>query len=309
VYESTSNLVFRGMREMIERDADIVYTPCTVLQSFDSSKPTVLSMHDIQHVHYPEFFIWPRRLSRHITYSLSARHASFFQASSEFSKQDFLRYFQCISPEQIAVIPEGVRAEEFSVPVDTDSLCEKYGLPERFLFYPAQLWLHKNHLILLQALKQIELKQGLRIPLVLTGGKYSAASRVIGYIADQSLTYVHYLGRVPFADLVGLYQKAGFLVMPSLHESNSLPVLEAAAAGTPVIASRIPPNEELARVLQLNLFDPLNQEEIERLLVRLWEDKSAGSAQSMHNRKQVGMYSWDNTAKQYLQLFERAIDT
>jgi glycosyltransferase involved in cell wall biosynthesis len=309
VYESTSNLVFRGIREMIERDADIVYTPCTVLQSFDSSKPTVLSMHDIQHVHYPEFFIWPRRLSRHITYGLSARHASFFQASSEFSKQDFLRYFQCISPEQIAVIPEGVRAEEFSVPADTDSLCEKYGLPERFLFYPAQLWLHKNHLILLQALKQIELKQGLRIPLVLTGGKYSAASRVIGYIADQSLTYVHYLGRVPFADLVGLYQKAEFLVMPSLHESNSLPVLEAAAAGTPVIASRIPPNEELARVLQLNLFDPLNQEEIERLLVRLWEDKSAGSVQSMHNRRQVGMYSWDNTAKQYLQLFERAIDT
>lgn len=308
VYESTSNLVFRRLREMIERDADIVYTPCTVLQSFDSRKPTVLSMHDIQHVHFPEFFIWPRRLSRHITYGLSARRARFFQASSEFSKHDFLRFFQCISPEQVAVIPEGVHAEDFAAPVDTDSLCEKYGLPERFLFYPAQLWLHKNHLILLQALKQIELKRGLRIPLVLTGGKYSAASRVTGYIADQSMTYVHYLGTVPFADLVGLYQKAAFLVMPSLHESNSLPVLEAAAAGTPVIASSIPPNEELARGLKLNLFDPLNQEELERLLVRLWEDKSSGIAQAMHNRKQVAMYSWENTATLYLQLFQRAVD-
>jgi glycosyltransferase involved in cell wall biosynthesis len=308
LYESTSNLVYRGNRELMERDADIVYTPCTVLQSFDSRRPTVLSMHDIQHVHYPEFFIWPRRVSRHINYGLSARHAHFFQASSEFSKQDFLRYFGCISQEQIVVIPEGVRVEEFSTPIDATSLCNRYGLPERFLLYPAQLWLHKNHLILLQALKQIELKRGLRIPLALTGGKYSAASKVLGYIADQSMTYVHYLGRVPFTDLVGLYQKAMYLVMPSLHESNSLPVLEAAAAGTPVIASRIPPNEELSRVLQLNLFDPLNQEELERLLVRLWEDEGAGSAQSMHNRKQVTAYSWENAAKQYLQLFERAIN-
>jgi len=73
---------------------------------------------------------------------------------------------------------------------------------------------------------------------------------------------------------------------------NSLPVLEAAAAGTPIIASRIPPNEELARVLHLNLFDPLNQEELERLLVQMWEDEAASVAQAIHNRKHVTSYSW-----------------
>jgi glycosyltransferase involved in cell wall biosynthesis len=280
---------------------------CTFLQYFDSRKPTVLSMHDIQHVHYPEFFNWPRRLSRRITYGLSARHARFFQASSEFSKRDLLRHFRCISAEQIVVIPEGVRVEEFAAPMDTTSLCCRYGIPERFLLFPAQLWLHKNHMTLLQTLKQIESRRGLQIPLVLTGGKYSAASKVLGYIADQSMNYVHYLGRVPFTDLVGLYQKAAFLVMPSLHESNSLPVLEAAAAGTPVIASRIPPNEELARVLHLNLFDPLNQEELEALLLQLWEDEPAAVAQAMHNRKLITLYSWDSAAKQYLQLFERVV--
>ena len=306
VYESASNMLYREMRKMMDRNADIVYTPCTVLQSFDSQRPTVLSMHDIQHVHHPEFFTWSRRLSRRITYGLSARHACLFQASSEFSKQDFLRYFPCIAPEQITVIPEGVCAEEFATPVDAVQLLHKYALPERFLFYPAQLWLHKNHMILLKSLKQIESRRGLRIPLVLTGGKYSSASKVLRYISDQSMDYVHYLGRVPFQDVIGLYQKAAFLVMPSLHESNSLPVLEAAAAGTPVIASRIPPNEELARVLHLNLFDPVNQEELEGLLVRLWEEGPAGSAQVTHNRKHVSVYSWDNAARQYLQLFAQA---
>ncbi len=307
VYESTSNVVCRGIRNLMEQEADIVYTPYTVLQCFNSRKPTVLSMHDIQHVHYPEFFIWPRRLSRRMTYGLSARHADFFQASSEFSKQDFLRHFRCISAEQIAVIPEGVRVEEFAAPVDTISLHRKYALPERYLLFPAQLWLHKNHMTLLRALKRLELSRGLQIPLVLTGEKHSAASRVLGYIADQSMNYVHYLGRVPFTDLVGLYQTAALLVMPSLHESNSLPVLEAAAAGTPIIASRIPPNEELAQVLRLNLFDPLNQEELEAILLRLWQDESSAVAQVNHNRKHITLYSWDSAAKQYLQLFERAI--
>jgi glycosyltransferase involved in cell wall biosynthesis len=308
VYESTSNLVFREISNLMDQDADITYTPSTVLQYFNSRKPRVLSMHDIQQVHYPEFFSWPRRLSRRITYGLSAYHADFFQASSEFSKQDILRHFQCISAEQITVIPEGVWVADFSTPVDTAFICSRYAIPERFLLYPAQLWLHKNHMTLLRALKQIESRRGLQIPLVLTGGKFSAASRILGYIADQSMHYVHYLGRVPFTDLVGLYQKAALLVMPSLHESNSLPVLEAAAAGTPVVASRIPPNEELARVLCLNLFDPLDQDELEELLERLWEDEPAAAAQAMYNRKHITAYSWENAATQYLQFFEDIVN-
>jgi glycosyltransferase involved in cell wall biosynthesis len=144
---------------------------------------------------------------------------------------------------------------------------------------------------------------GLRIPLVLTGGKDTAASTVLGYVADQSMDYVCYLGKVPFEDLVGLYQRAAFLLMPSLHESNSLPILEAAAAGTPIIASRIPPNEELALVLDLNLFDPRNSEELEKVLLRLWEDGSAAASQVTKNLERIRLYSWENAAKRYLGLF------
>jgi glycosyltransferase involved in cell wall biosynthesis len=307
VYESASNKIFREIRELMDQDADIIYTPSVVLQSFDSRKPSVLSMHDIQHAHYPEFFSWPRRLSRRITYGLSAQHARFFQASSEFIKQDLLQHFDCISEEQITVIPEGVNVKDFSTPVDAISLCSRYAIPERFLFFPAQFWPHKNHMTALRALKQIEARHGLQIPLVLTGGKYSAAAGVFDYIADQSMNYVYYLGRVPFADLVGLYQRAAFLVMPSLHESNSLPILEAAAAGTPIIASRIPPNEELASVLQLNLFAPLNVAELMDLILRLWKDEKTASAQAEHNRVHVSAYEWQCVAHKYLGLFERAL--
>jgi glycosyltransferase involved in cell wall biosynthesis len=307
LYELASNTAFRNLRAMMDADCDIIYTPTVVLPCFNSRKPTVLSMHDIQHVHYPEFFSWPRRLSRRITYGLTAQHARFFQASSDFIKQDLLQHFKCISAEQITVIPEGVNAEDFSAPVDTIALSRRYGIPERFLFFPAQLWPHKNHITLLRALKEIEGKHGLRIPLVLTGGEYGAASGIFRYIAGQSMDYVHYLGTVPFADLVGLYRKAALLVMPSVHESNSLPVLEAAAAGTPIIASQIPPNQELAEVLQLNLFEPLKIAELMDLIVWLWKDEKTVSAQAAHNRLQVGAYSWQSAAHKYFGLFERAM--
>ena len=95
-------------------------------------------------------------------------------------------------------------------PATEDEPSALAGLPERFLFFPAQLWPHKNHLTLLKALKQIEAKHGAKIPLVLTGEKFSAAPGIFQFIAEQSMAYVRHLGKVTFKEMVALYQKASF---------------------------------------------------------------------------------------------------
>lgn len=305
LYKFTSDHVWDNVRQMMESEVDILYVPTVVLPFFSARKPTVLSMHDIQHVHYPQFFSWPRRLSRRITYGLSAQHATYFQASSEFIKRDLLDHFQCICPNQIEVIPEGVSLEDFSVPRTDLSLPAEYQVPERYLFLPAQLWPHKNHVTVLKALKKIERLEGLRIPLIMTGASFSAAPAIFAFIAEQEMSYVQYLGKVPFADLVGLYQKAAFLISAGLYESNSLPVLEGAAAGIPIIASRIPPNDELARILQLNLFSPLDADELARVILSLWKDEQTAVAQAAHNREHIVGYSWESAAQKYMHLFER----
>jgi glycosyltransferase involved in cell wall biosynthesis len=303
-YRRISGRLFNSIREIMEAGSDLIYTPTVSLLCFNYRKPTLLSMHDIQHLHYPEFFNWPQRRSRKITYGLSARSAVCFQASSEFIKQDMLAHFAAISPEQIAVIREGVKLEDFSTPCDTGAL-EQYKLPERFLFLPAQLWPHKNHITFLQALRRIEQVQGVKIPLVMTGAKYSAAPAIFRFLAEGKMHHVRCLGKVPFEELVALYQRAALAISPSLYESNSLPVLEAAAAGTAVIASKIPPNEELARTLQLNLFEPLAIEELAELIFRLWQDEAICRVQAAHNRSQIARFSWENAARQYLSLMER----
>jgi glycosyltransferase involved in cell wall biosynthesis len=309
LYKFTSDLAFENIRELMDAESDVVYTPTPVLKCFNSRRPTVLSMHDIQHLHHPEFFSWPRRLSRNVTYGLSARHATYFQASSDYIKEDLLSHFPWLSPEQIEVIPSGALIETFATRAAGKSLLEGYGLAERFLFFPAQLWPHKNHLTVLKALKQIETKHGAKIPLVLTGEKFSAAPQIFKFIEEQSMGYVRYVGKVPLENVVALYQKAAFMITATLHESSSLPILEAAAAGAPIIASRIPPIEELGQVLQLNLFDPLDVDGLARLIFALWHDERTASAQADYNREHIGFYSWENTARKYLRLFERIVNS
>jgi glycosyltransferase involved in cell wall biosynthesis len=303
----TSDIAFSRLREMMESDCSVVYTPTPVLRYFNGRRPSVLTMHDIQHLHHPEFFSWPKLLSRRMTYGLSARHAHYFHANSRFTKADLLNHYRWLSEDQVEVIPPGVALEDFSVSSDAETVCEKYGLSGPFLFCPAQLWPHKNHITILRALKHIESRCGLKIPLVMTGANYSAGSVLFRFINEESMYYVRYLGRVPFKDLIALYRSAAFLVTASLHESSSFPILEAAASGTPIIASRIPPFEEFAEVLQINLFETLDIHGLAALIEDLWGNRTLSAAQADYNREHVAFYSWENTARKYIDLFERAV--
>jgi glycosyltransferase involved in cell wall biosynthesis len=143
----------------------------------------------------------------------------------------------------------------------------------------------------------------------MTGAEFSAGPQIFKFIADQSMDYVRHLGKVPFENVVALYQRAAFLVTAVLYESSSLPILEAAAAGTPIIASRTPPNEELSRSLQLNLFDPLDTNQLAQLIFELWTDEKTASAQAAYNRERIAFYSWENAARKYLHFFERIVSS
>jgi glycosyltransferase involved in cell wall biosynthesis len=302
-HRSVSNRVFSHLATTMDRECDAIYAPRGLLWSYNHRKPTLTSMHDIQHVHYPQFFDLPRRISRGVVYEMSAKYATLLQASSDFIKQDFLKNFPGLRPEQIVVIPEGVEIAEFSAR-KSRSILNKYDLPEEFLFFPAQLWPHKNHITVLKALKGIERSSSLKVPLVLSGTNFSGAD-VFRFIADQSMSYVRHLGKVPFEDLVALYQAATLVIAPGLYESSSLPVLEAAAAGTAIIASKIPPNEEFSQTLQLNLFDPHDDSELAQTILRLWNDKSLRNRQAATNRNHVECYSWDHAARKYTTIISK----
>lgn len=306
LFEAMANATHARRTRVMDERSDLIYQPTTTLYPFNFRKPTLLSMHDIQHVHYPEFFTPRHNTLRTVHYELSSRHVTYIQASSQFIKRDLLENLPRLRPEQIVVIPEGVDIGEFATPSTIDVVA-KYQLAEPFLYLPAQLWHHKNHVTVLKALDYLYRERGMTIPLVLTGKKASGAQQIIDFIAERDMRYVRYLGPVPFADLIALYQRARFFITAVLYESSSLPFLEAGAAGTPVIASRTPPNEEMSQILQANLFDPLDHRELAGLLERIWNDDALVRSQTEHNRQHIGYYSWDNAARRYLDFIEPRI--
>jgi glycosyltransferase involved in cell wall biosynthesis len=218
-----------------------------------------------------------------------------------------LDIFSEINEKQITVISEGVNIKEFTVKRDID-IQSKFGIPKRFLFFPAQLWKHKNHITVLKALKKLE-TQGIIIPLVMTGDKYSASDDILNYIKDNDMHYVYYLGKIDFKYLVALYQQAEFLMTATLYESSSLPILESVASDTAIIASKTPPNIEMLDNLKLNLFEPLDVEDCANIIKKCWlEDDKIITEQIKYNTNNIQLYSWDKVALKYIEFLKENIN-
>lgn len=305
--EGPSRVLNSRVAELLERAVDVMYVPYVPPpRTFPfPDVPTVYSIHDIQQVHFPEFFTPEEHAVREASFAKCVDHATVIQASSRYMAQDFCEHFPKLNESNVEVIPEGVDVELFSRGVPGNDVVRRHGLPDSFLFTPAQLWHHKNHVTVLKALKRLR-ERGLILPWVLTGAEYNAAEGIFEFVRENGLgDQVFYLGVVPFEDVIALHHGARFLVTASLYESSSLPVLEAAAAGTAIIAGGIPPHEEMAEHLEMRLFQPTDDAELATILEEAWEDEESSRVQVEANREGVLRYSWDNASRMYLQLFER----
>ena len=136
LFKIFSNFLWQDVIK-ITRDYDVIYWPTTVLNFFDTNTKTLVSMHDIQHVHYPHFFSLKEKLVRNLYFNLTISHVNFIQASSIFIKKDILNNFKSINKQQIEVIKEGVLINQFSSITYDNNIKKKYSIPHDYIFYPA----------------------------------------------------------------------------------------------------------------------------------------------------------------------------
>jgi glycosyltransferase involved in cell wall biosynthesis len=308
-HEQVRNRRMNRIADRIAAECDVVLFPLCYMATYRLAVPSIVSFHDLQHEVYPQFFNWRSLRDRRVLFGATFRHATLMQASSIAMKHEALRvYRDRLEPERITVIPEGVDYAVFSSPIAEDAR-KTYGLPDEFVFYPAQLWQHKNHLRLLQAIDMLWTRDSTKIPLVLSGAEYDAAPAIRRFIADRGLgDRVLLLGRVPFPALLSLYRQASYVVSASLHESNCLPLLEATASGTPIIAADIAANRESADIFQLRLFDPFDVESIATTLADAWRHRHANQEAVAANRESARRLDWTVVADMYLDQAEKLVD-
>jgi len=206
------------------RSADVVHYPFTIrVPSVEA--PSIVTLHDLQHLDLPQLFSRAERAFRSVYYHRSARAAQRVVVPSEFVRTGVVEHLG-LDEGRIRVIPHGIDHDRFSPgPEERES----------FLLYPARAWLHKNHARLYEAFALLR-RERPELRLVLTGGGHTGPAP----------GGVEVRGHVSPGELVSLYRRAGALVFPSRYEGFGQPVLEAMACGCPVACSDVPALVEIA---------------------------------------------------------------
>jgi glycosyltransferase involved in cell wall biosynthesis len=203
--------------------------------------PFGLIVLDLEHRNtpwFPELSLLHAWDAREASYSLGTRRASMVFVSTDAGKREIEAYYQ-VPSDRIKVLryPAPTFARESAqAPADPAAL-RRLDVPKDYLFYPAQFWPHKNHVVILEACKIVRDKTGWDLGMVFTGSDKGNSQYVRDYAHRLGLEqYCVFPGFVEQADIVALYKGAFCLVFSSFAGPDMLPPLEAFALGCPAIA-------------------------------------------------------------------------
>jgi glycosyltransferase involved in cell wall biosynthesis len=288
------------------RNADLLHVPHFNIPVLFGGR-LVVTIHDLTYFHAPDVSA-SRFAKPYVTWLLGAvrRNARAVLTVSEYTKRDLLEHFPGIRAESVFVTHEAA-APEFRKLADPEALARiaaKYSLRQPFVLFVGSLKKHKNVPALIEAVGRLRRAKGIPHELVLTGKRGSADGELTALI-DRS-PFVRHLGEAEGHDLPGLYNLAEVFVLPSFREGFGLPVLEAMACGTPVIASDRTSLPEVAGEAGL-LFDPDHIDALESVLYNVLNNKELQKKMSQNGIEQAKKFSWQKTAQETLDVYRQVL--
>ncbi|CAI8834567.1 mannosyl-N-acetyl-alpha-D-glucosaminyl-diphospho-ditrans,octacis-undecaprenol 3-alpha-mannosyltransferase / alpha-1,3-rhamnosyltransferase [Pseudomonas sp. IT-93MI4] len=275
---------------------DLYHEPSLWPLAFDG--PTVITLHDLTHLHYPETQPPARLQEIERRLATGVRQAQVILTDSQAIADEAQSCFG-LPAERFVVAPLGV-AERFH-PRDAhtiDPVLKTHAVTAREYFLcVGTLEPRKNlrlalraHALLPEAVRQ-------RFPLLIVGmagwqrEQFSAELR-------QALASGHVclLGYLPDEHLAQLLAGARALIFPSLYEGFGLPVLEAMASGTPVVLTRASAMPEVAGDAG-NYIEPDNADGLRDALIRLLDDQVHWQACREAGLQRARLFSWQRCAQ------------
>ena len=199
---------------------------------------------DLQHRNSP----WFPEVSHHQEWEhresgyTSLRKAALVYTGTQRGKMEVASFYQ-IPIERIRVLPFAAPAFALRAgdrPRDPEVL-NRFSLPPDYVFYPAQFWPHKNHVLLLEACRILRQTAGWDLNVVFCGSDKGNLDYVRAYASRLGVgSQTRFLGFVDQVELVELYRGAFCLAFPTFFGPDNIPPLEALAIGCPVLASDVP---------------------------------------------------------------------
>jgi glycosyltransferase involved in cell wall biosynthesis len=254
---------------------DMVFYPALSYLALWHRRPTAVAVHDLMHLYekeFPEACAWREVRGREVQHAQVAARASRILVDSELGGEMYLESYRRFGAHraQVRVVPYAAPKEFVRCP-DAPHRLSHLGLPNRYLLYPAQFWLHKNHGRLLSALR-LALREVPDMHLVLVGSARNGWEPVRDMIASPELQgAVTHLGFVSTQELILLYSAAHGLIYPSLFGPTNVPPLEAIACGCPpAVADVYAARDQLGEMA--TFFDGRSVDSMADCMMRLWSD-------------------------------------
>jgi len=290
----------------------LLIIPFPSLFGFRSRIPYVVGIPDMMYKYYPSFpeFSLKERLRRGLVYKNATKNSILSIVDAQQGSDDLNRFFG-ISKEKVRIIPfipPGYiyKYKDMNLETATEVL-KTHKLPERFLFYPAQFWFHKNHNRLVNALEQVKRKQGVRIPLVLVGSQQINYHRIMDFVDKLGLQeQVISLGYVSDVEMIALYKKCTALIFPSLFGPTNIPPVEAMILGAPVICSNLFCMPEQIGNAGL-FFNPNDTEDLAKKIYHIWSDDKLRSGLIKKGHERVRDLTLENHAMQWEKVIAEAL--
>jgi len=259
------------------------------------SCPSVLTVHDVHHLAHGRRSDWPRRLVLARMIRQSVRRAAAVIAVSRFTRDAVAKAYD-VSADGIDVVPEAPNPRLCD---DGSGLGPPAADPGRYLLAFGGVTPNKNLARLLEAYALAREGHGLNQDLVVVGhvpasvrGEGAARVRTTGYLGEP--------------ELARWLAHADALVFPSLYEGFGLPVLEAMAAGIPVVCSAVTAIPEVAGDAAV-YFDPRDPEDMAAKMALVGRDEALRARLAAAGRARAAEFSWDRSARQTLAIYRRVL--
>jgi glycosyltransferase involved in cell wall biosynthesis len=286
-------------RMIEEAGADFALFP-NYLAPLASPCPYVNVVHDLALIRTPQFFNARKRLLVRPLLPVVARAAVAVGTVSEASRRDVTALLG-VHPERIVMLPGAPHpACRPPAPEEIARVRARYGLERPFVLTVGTLEPRKNLPMLLRAFDRLRAQSGTaaaELDLVAVGGKGWRDRELRAELALRlSSGRVHLLGYVPESDLVALYGGAVVMAYPSHFEGFGLPVVEAMACGTPVVATDVEALHEVSGGAAI-LVPPGDDGALAEQIARLAGDTGARDLARARGLSRAQAFSWESTAE------------
>lgn len=225
---------------------------------------------DFQEIHLPELFSTEDISNRYKRHQFIAQNADIVVFSSEDARKDFKNLFSESTCEtfvlKFAVTHQPINQTNF------DQVRSKYSLDRPYFFTPNQFWIHKNHIVIIKALKiSVQTNPDLLIAFSGKEADYRTSGHV-EHLKKLVLEYglennVKFLGFLPREDQVLILNNAIAVIQPSLFEGWSTVVEDAKAQGKFLVLSNIDVHREQVNQ-NVTFFNPKAPQELAQILLK-----------------------------------------